>query len=1044
MQNNTAYDENKVDFNILNTNARSLKPKIPSFIDAFNELEVSLAFVTETWFANSEVHESQAEDLLLGRGIKSLFLNRDPGPRGISHGGVGVFWKESEAAGKRYPFDNPEKYEVMPVELKYGKMDKKVFAVAVYVPPGYSVARGRGCLQHLNDLILDIKNKSSNCYIVVGGDFNQWDVCSALDDYPDIREVTSPPTRNNRKIDKILLNWDTSDAACLPPLETEVVDGIRTESDHLIQFVGSKVVGRVPKKWKNVTFRPFPAKAVENFKADMEQIDWTMVYASEGSNKKVEVFQGILEMLVNEHFPYKTIRVLEDGLPWINEVAIKKINRKRAVFKSEGRSERWVALESDLDEYLARRQEVYLERQRDKMTGASASREFYRNVKNYSSAEKPKTFNVRDLFPDVPEQEVADKTAEYFNRISAEFRALHPCEVPSTYHRDLPFISEEMVEQRLLKARKPNSTVHGDLPPKLIVPCARALSRPLADIYRCIISTFVWPIKWKREYVTVIPKKSTPRSLSELRNISCTQFFSKVFESFVLQFASEEITLKENQYGGIKGCSTAHLLINVWQDICENAEDYRSATLLTAIDYSKAFNRLSFQHCLKAFKAKGASSPIIKLIATFLTNRQMAVRVGDSWSEFLPVTGGCPQGSILGVFLFNVTTDDLEDGFLRQEADRVGEELRDQRIVRREPEPIPEYDRSIIIAGEPETSSPSANPPLPNLTLSPIGTSLYRHSDMIIHFNNYAVNIPQPPSPHYTPQPEELPVGTQVIQKKAVKVYKYVDDNLVCERVNFGNVPVQVVAGKQLKIRKAEGTENAFKCIKTEAGTKGMAVNNDKTTMLCVSDSLNYLPCAFIEDGNSKIESVNSMKLLGFDFSDRPTVAAHVRAVCRRMKRKYWSLRHLKEIGFNDKELVEVYSSSVRPTADYCSVVYHSMLTDEQDEMLENAQVGALRAIFGPKISGRKLREKAGLTTLRKRRIEQCDKFANKCLASERFRHWFPLKEGRISARSSEKYKEFYARCDRLKDSPLFYMRRRLNGKDGKKYGERYRIYRES
>ena len=83
--------------------------------------------------------------------------------------------------------------------------------------------------------------------------------------------------------------------------------------------------------------------------------------------------------------------------------------------------------------------------------------------------------------------------------------------------------------------------------------------------------------------------------------------------------------------------------------------------MIPAIDYTKAFNRLSFQHCLEAFAGKGASTETIAILATFLSNRTMSVRVGNVWSKPLPVCGGVPQGSILGIMLFNVFTDDLED-----------------------------------------------------------------------------------------------------------------------------------------------------------------------------------------------------------------------------------------------------------------------------------------------------------------------------------------------------------------------------------------------
>ena len=38
----------------------------------------------------------------------------------------------------------------------------------------------------------------------------------------------------------------------------------------------------------------------------------------------------------------------------------------------------------------------------------------------------------------------------------------------------------------------------------------------------------------------------------------------------------------------------------------------------------------------------------------------MSVRINKSFSPPLPVNGGCPQGSLLGVLIFNVSTDDVE------------------------------------------------------------------------------------------------------------------------------------------------------------------------------------------------------------------------------------------------------------------------------------------------------------------------------------------------------------------------------------------------
>ena len=993
--------------------------------------------MTETWFANSDQHDLEAENLLLGSGIVASWRNRERGARGIAHGGVAVLGREAMVRLEEIQYPNMENFEVLPVKVTVREVKRPVILIAAYIPPGYNVARGRACLQHINDIVLHVKTTVDEPYVCVAGDFNQWLANEALEDYP--------PTRNNRCIDRIFLNWEVVDIACLPPLEAVSEDGVTTLSDHKVQHLRTKLERKERPVWKKISYRPFSEVAAAAFQLEMEGVEWTPVYQANGTNAKARELQRILDYLMDKYFPVKTIRRKNTDKPWINESTKKKAKRKRAVFREEGKSERWEAMRQDLDEHLERRQEIYLQRQRDNMLGPNAQREFHKNVKNFSTAEKPKSFDVREMRPGSSDQEVANELSEYFNKISREFKPLDPWQIPRTYERDLPVLTPDRVEARLKMARKPSSMVKGDIMPALVNRCSSALSYPLANIYNTIIATNVWPIEWKKEWVTVIPKKTMPESFSELRNISCTMFFSKVFESFLLEFAQEEIGVKNNQYGGTKGCSTSHFLIDVWQQICENAEDYRSSTVLAAIDYSKAFNRLSFQHCLQAFKKKGASTNVIRLIATFLTNRQMTVRVGECWSDPLPVNGGCPQGSVLGVFLFNITTDDLEEQFLRHEERRLGGNPENNDVQHDESLGHVSLDESLEEVGLATSSTPEqARARPPSVDLSPVGEGLYRHSDLIVHFNRYAKNLPQPPLPHFTPQPREEAVGTQVLVEKRVQIRKYVDDNLLVEKLNFGNCPTTVVNGCQLKKKKATGIENAFKSVITCAKHKGMLVNALKTNLICISDSLNYLPVTYFnDDDNNVINSVDNMKLLGFNFSNRPTVHAQVEATCKKLRRKYWSLRHLKKVGFNEEELVKAYVTHILPIADYCSVVYHSMLTDEQDERLENAQVGALRAIFGPGISGRKMRERAEIETLRNRRIRQCDKFAEKCIASPRFSSWFPPKEGRRAGRSTEVYREDFARCDRLKNSPLFYMRRRMNGKEGKSYGERYRIYRE-
>ena len=98
----------------------------------------------------------------------------------------------------------------------------------------------------------------------------------------------------------------------------------------------------------------------------------------------------------------------------------------------------------------------------------------------------------------------------------------------------------------------------------------------------------------------------------------------------------------------------------------------------------------------------------------------------------------------------------------------------------------------------------------------------------------------------------------------------------------------------------------------------------------------------------------------------------------------------MKQHYCNERELVKAYKTLVRPIAEYCSVVFHSMLSNKQDEELEWLEATALWYIFGYGIPYSAMRELADIPTLRQWRINACDKFAASCIESERFKDWFP------------------------------------------------------